>query len=795
VYVSGGALTLVNATVADNTASAGAAGSGAPGGRAGTGTLTGGKGVAGSAGASSGGGLYVGGGVLNLDNSTMALNGLTGSTAGAEAVVQSGTVTAVSTLFAGSSATDYSGSFTATDCLVQTAPTSGSFSGTGNLIGINPQLDPNGLQSNGGPTWTIALQSTSPAIGKGANPENLFADQRGYDPRTGTAGTDIGAYQTSAQADTVVPTASAQATAVTSSNATSLNPYTFTITYSDNVAVAVSTLSDAVVEVIPPGALAPISATVKSTAAVGTPDSVGNATSFTVTYQITPPGGSWTSADNGTYTITLGGGAVTDLAGNAVASGSLGTFTVNISAGLMISPTTLTAAKVGVKYSKALTASGGTAPYTFAVTGGSLPPGLSLSSAGVLSGTATAGGSFSFTVTATDSHSITGSQGYSLTVNAATITVKPSSLLAATAGVKYSAKFTASGGTASYTFALTAGSLPAGLTLSSTGALSGTPTAGGTFTFTVTATDSSTGTGPYSGSHSYTLTVNPATISLSPTTLTAATAGVKYSHTITAKGGTAPYSFTVSAGSLPPGLTLSSGGVLSGTPTSAGSYTFTVTATDSSTGTGPYSGSLSYTLVVNLRLSPTALPAATAGISYSKTITASGGTAPYTFAVTAGSLPPGLTLGSNGLLSGTPTTAGTFKFTVTATDSKNNTGFQAYTYTVKSPAPALAAVVGFNNGSMIAAPANTAPSSPAPVRLLDMTNPNSSDSTTTGARAAREDLDAFFASVGSVDSLLAEVWGRYDERSGDWFDTSMPLHFLDEVVASAVTPASGVAQT
>ena len=91
-----------------------------------------------------------------------------------------------------------------------------------------------------------------------------------------------------------------------------------------------STLSGAVVQVLPPGSGAPITAIVESTVAVGTTDSIGDAKSFVVTYQITPPGGAWTSADNGNYTVTLSGGTVTDLAGNAVASRSLGTFSVSV---------------------------------------------------------------------------------------------------------------------------------------------------------------------------------------------------------------------------------------------------------------------------------------------------------------------------------------------------------------------------------------------------------------------------------------------------------------------------------
>ena len=78
----------------------------------------------------------------------------------------------------------------------------------------------------------------------------------------------------------------------------------------------------------PPGGAAPITATVVSTAPVGSTDPFGDARSFVVTYEITPPGGSWSAADDGTYTVTLGGTPVTDLAGNPVATGTLGTFAV-----------------------------------------------------------------------------------------------------------------------------------------------------------------------------------------------------------------------------------------------------------------------------------------------------------------------------------------------------------------------------------------------------------------------------------------------------------------------------------
>ena len=185
---------MTNATVAANSVVAGASGTGGKGGRAGSGALTGGAGTAGLPGDSYGGGLYVNGAVVDLDNSTVALNTQTGSGSGAGVAQVLGTVTAVSTLFGGNGTADYSGNVTATDSLFQTAPTD-TLAGTGNLVGVDPLLDPNGLQNNGGPTATIALQSSSPAIGAGTNPENLFTDQRGYAPRSGSSGTDIGALR------------------------------------------------------------------------------------------------------------------------------------------------------------------------------------------------------------------------------------------------------------------------------------------------------------------------------------------------------------------------------------------------------------------------------------------------------------------------------------------------------------------------------------------------------------------------------------------------------------------------
>jgi 6-phosphogluconolactonase (cycloisomerase 2 family) len=128
-------------------------------------------------------------------------------------------------------------------------------------------------------------------------------------------------------------------------------------------------------------------------------------------------------------------------------------------------------------------------------------------------------------------------------------------------------------------------------------------------------------------------------------------------------------------------LTLSSSGVLSGTPTQTGSFNFTIRATDAS---GCF-GERSYSLAINcppITLSPATLPDGATGVAYSQTLMASGGAAPYSFAVTAGALPGGLMLSSGGALSGTPNAAGAFNFTVAATDANGCAGTRSYTVNI-----------------------------------------------------------------------------------------------------------------
>jgi hypothetical protein len=284
-----------------------------------------------------------------------------------------------------------------------------------------------------------------------------------------------------------------------------------------------------------------------------------------------------------------------------------------------------------ITFTQVFAATGGTTPYTWTETG-TLPAGITWNAAtATLTGKATATGSFPITIKATDTSTGTGpysqTNSYTLSVTAPTITITPATLTAGTVGVAFSQQLTAAGGAAPYTYAVTTGTLPAGVTLTTGGLLAGTPTAGGSFAFTVTATDSNAN----KGTQSYTWTVNAPTITITPAagTLTA-TGDAAYSQVFAATGGDPPYTW-VETGALPAGITWNAAtATLSGTPTASGSFPITIKATDSSTGTGPYSQTNSYTLTVTaptITVTPATLPAASIAVAYSQQLAASGGTA------------------------------------------------------------------------------------------------------------------------------------------------------------------------
>jgi PKD repeat protein len=353
-----------------------------------------------------------------------------------------------------------------------------------------------------------------------------------------------------------------------------------------------------------------------------------------------------------------------------------------------------------------ITASGSTLSFTYGVTSGTLPTGLSLSSGGLISGTPRVAGDFGFTVTATDASGFTGMRDYTITIASPAITLLPADLPAGTLNVPYSQpeSFTASGGSGSYTFSVTNGFLPPGLTLTGN-TITGSPTAAGIFDFNITALDT---INLFTGSQRY--SINVMTTIILPS-LPSATMGQFYSQDITPTGGTLPYTFTysVTSGKLPDGLTLSAN-IISGTPTAVGTYSFTITVIETSTGS---TGLRSYSFTVDppiITLSPTILPAGEVGKAYSQTeaFAATGGTGPYTYSVTLGALPTGLKL-TGDTISGTPTVAGTFDFNITATDANPDlfTGSRRYSITIipqpitLTPASDIPAIVESTQYSLI----------------------------------------------------------------------------------------------
>ena len=243
-----------------------------------------------------------------------------------------------------------------------------------------------------------------------------------------------------------------------------------------------------------------------------------------------------------------------------------------------ITTTTLPGGTENTAYSATLGATGGTTPYTWSVTSGSLPAGLSLAaSTGLISGTPTGTGTSSFTVQVTDANSQTATQALSLTVNPSQPSITTGTLPDGTENTAYSATLGATGGTTPYTWSVTSGSLPAGLSLAaSTGLISGTPTGTGTSNFTVQVTDANSQT----ATQALSLTVNPSQPSITTGTLPDGTENTAYSATLGATGGTTPYTWSVTSGSLPAGLSLAaSTGLISGTPTGTGSSSFTVQVT------------------------------------------------------------------------------------------------------------------------------------------------------------------------------------------------------------------------
>jgi len=453
---------------------------------------------------------------------------------------------------------------------------------------------------------------------------------------------------------------------------------------------------------------------------------------------------------SGPLTLNVGGNAVTVLV--AAQDGSTTkTYTVTVTRAANVTPSFVTAGAGSLTVAQSALATDIKGLLHISDTDGgqtetwsqSVAPShgsLSFSSATSSSGSSdiTPGGTITYTPTASyagpDTFTVRVSDGTAIatsvinvTVTAPTVTVNPLTLNAMTPGTLFATQsFSATGGYGAYTYTVSAGSLPTGLSLnSSTGALTGTPTAAGAYNFTIRATDSSTGTGaPFSSTLAFSGTVGssnvaPIFVSAGAGSLTVAQSALATdlkgllhaSDTDSSQTETWSQSVAPSHGSLSfSGATSGSGasditpgGTITYTPTAgyAGLDTFTVQVND---------GTATATRVINVTVtaptvSVTALTLNTmtvGAVFSSQSFTATGGYGAYTYSVSAGSLPAGLSLNSStGALTGTPTTAGAYSFTVQATDSSTGTsapfsGTRAFSGTVNQASTTTAVASGTN---------------------------------------------------------------------------------------------------
>ncbi len=374
--------------------------------------------------------------------------------------------------------------------------------------------------------------------------------------------------------------------------------------------------------------------------------------------------------------------------------------------------TTLPQGSVGTAYSQQVYSFDNSTTVTWAVAAGSaLPPGLSISAAGLISGIPTAAGTYSFALSFGDA---TGSSSNTFTLKISPVAITTAT---ATAGVLPLASInvpygptgggvtlTSTGGSGTTTWTLVSGTMPSGLSLSGAGVISGTPNGNngtGLFTITVAATNSGGSISkPYSIFVSQT---NPTILDYTPylSVLNDATLGQFVSYTLVPDGGVPGYTWTVASGStLPPGLSLvpatslsGSPGItaLAGIPSTAGQYSFNMVLTDSN------SPSSSVTRTFTLNVSPISItvsnpPSAKQGTPYSFQFEATGGTGPYTYSLIANpsnsfgqdALPFGLSMNSSGLISGTPTGTGAFNILLTVTDSASPAHTLAKALTITS---------------------------------------------------------------------------------------------------------------
>jgi large repetitive protein len=359
-------------------------------------------------------------------------------------------------------------------------------------------------------------------------------------------------------------------------------------------------------------------------------------------------------------------------------------------------------AHVGQAYSLQLIALFGCDQYRWEITNGGLPTGLKMSSSGLVTGTPTASGTTQPWMTV---HDLTASEGgypwcggdnkserQFVFESVPGLSIQNQSVPGGTIGQPYSVTFTAmsvtntnpiQGSVTSATWSIQSGSLPAGVTFSSAGVLSGTPTAEGTFTFVVRAQ----GGGGTVDTETETLVVRQPVVVSSPfnrgAAATKSEVGVPFSAALTATGGNGAFTWALASGALPEGVQLGTNGTISGTPTIAGRFTFAVKVTDGEGRTATVNGAV--TVAAKLTITSLRLKSAQVGHAYRQLIAKTGGVAPVEWKLLRGKLPAGVKLAKKlGLLLGKPTKAGTYRVAVQVVDALGVKSSKTLTIVVKA---------------------------------------------------------------------------------------------------------------
>ena len=384
------------------------------------------------------------------------------------------------------------------------------------------------------------------------------------------------------------------------------------------------------------------------------------------------------------------------------------TATVTAADDLGISTSTLPSAGQGDAYNASLRSTGGVQPIEWSLVSGTLPPGLRLDPLGTITGAATRVGTSRFVIAATDDDRASASRVLELVVGpGAPFTVSPATLPAGVQGASYLGIMSATGGIGAPTWAID-GTLPPGLELALTEAstvngLIGVPTSAGTWSFNVRVTDQASP--PETVSVPISVTVGPAApLVATPSPAPTLTQGYPVFWAPTATGGVYPYTWSLASGSLPAGLTLTNG-VVTGQPSAPGSSTFALRVSDSAA-TPATATFAPVTWVVNpspFVIATTQVGAATAGSTFGTQLVGRGGTAPYTWSISSGSLPPGLTLASDGMISGRPTSPGVYPFILAAHDSSSpatTATSNRLSITVTAATPLSSSVAGARGGTV-----------------------------------------------------------------------------------------------